>query len=175
MGIRNSGFSLFEIVVAIAIIGILASIAIPAYQTHRLRAIIGGEILPLLKRAGNDMTEFYRSKGTISEYCNNFSDTGLKTEYISLIQCTPLGGSQPVRFVANLNIAKFADDIPSRARILYFPTETNGSMRWYCAYHKSSIHRIPAEYLPKICRNNYTQGWNLHIDGVPITNGISAN
>ncbi len=62
MNRKQQGFTLIELMIVVAIIGILAAIAIPAYQDYTVRAKVG-EGINALAPAKMAVSEFYISSG----------------------------------------------------------------------------------------------------------------
>ncbi len=61
---KQQGFTLIELMIVVAIIGILAAIAIPAYQDYTIRAQVS-EGLQLSGGAKVAVTEYYQDRGTM--------------------------------------------------------------------------------------------------------------
>lgn len=70
MNTMQKGFTLIELMIVVAIIGILAAIAIPAYQDYTKRSHVS-EGLSLAAGAKAAVTEFYSSNGEWP--ANNFA------------------------------------------------------------------------------------------------------
>ena len=66
---NQKGFTLIELMIVIAIVGILAAVALPAYQDYTIRARIS-EPLALLGEAKTTMTEFFIANGTLPASAN---------------------------------------------------------------------------------------------------------
>src|SRR5690554_5917077 len=62
MNQAQQGFTLIELMIVVAIIGILAAVAIPAYQDYTIRAQVS-EGMSLASGAKTAMAEFYQQKG----------------------------------------------------------------------------------------------------------------
>lgn len=63
MNTRQNGFTLIELMIVVAIIGILASIALPSYQDYTIRAQLA-ESLTLTSELKARMLEHYRARGS---------------------------------------------------------------------------------------------------------------
>ena len=61
---KQQGFTLIELMIVVAIIGILAAIAIPAYQDYTIRAQVS-EGLNLSGGAKTAVTEYFQDRGTL--------------------------------------------------------------------------------------------------------------
>lgn len=104
---NNKGFTIIELMIAVAIIGILAAIAIPAYSNYTARAK-ASEALTLADSAKTAVSEYYQSNGTLP--ANNSaaglatSITGTNTSYVTVSDgiitalTTSLGASGRVTF-----------------------------------------------------------------------------
>ncbi len=71
----QQGFTLIELMIVVAIIGILAAIAIPAYQDYTIRAQVS-EGLNLSGGAKAAVTEFYQDRGV---WPTDNTEAGLET------------------------------------------------------------------------------------------------
>ena len=58
----QQGFTLIELMIVVAIIGILAAIALPAYQDYTVRAKVS-EVMLAASGMKTDIAEFFQTKG----------------------------------------------------------------------------------------------------------------
>ena len=61
---KQQGFTLIELMIVVAIIGILAAIALPAYQNYTARAQVT-EVILAASSARTDITEYVSTEGTL--------------------------------------------------------------------------------------------------------------
>jgi type IV pilus assembly protein PilA len=160
----QKGFTLIELMIVIAIIGILAAIAIPAYQNYTIRAQIT-EGLSLADNYKTAVAEFYQNVGTFPA---GVSATGSPTtipmpgntvgKYVSAVT-VDASGNIKITYAGPQASAKLTG-----ANVLYLNvgTDTNGDVAWVCGLQSTTppagitlngaaTTTIVPQYLPSSC------------------------
>jgi len=127
----QKGFTLIELMIVVAIVGILAAIAIPAYQDYTKRARVT-EGLALADAAKTAVTEYYST--------NNQFVTGTAPFNASYGLSTTISGTSVSGLTVQSNgvIDIAYNSTVSSGVLLLVPTVTSGSIQWTCTYTGST-------------------------------------
>ena len=143
---KQQGFTLIELMIVVAIIGILAAIAIPAYQDYTIRAQVS-EGLNLSGGAKAAVTEYFQDRGTMpaTNAIAGLAAAGdIKGKYVDNV--TVLLG------VINIQYGGDAHAVISTKTLTLTPDTTAvGSVQWLCA--SAAGPEIENKHLPASCRS----------------------
>ena len=138
----QKGFTLIELMIVVAIIGILAAIAIPAYQNYTKRSHVS-EGLSLAGGAKAGIAEFYSSNGTFP--AGNTS--------VGLPAAASIKGNA-VRSVtvdrSKITIA-YNTKVEAGKQLVLQGKPTAGGIEWECK--AASSDGVDQKFLPSNCRN----------------------
>ncbi|HFA4375598.1 TPA: pilin, partial [Neisseria gonorrhoeae] len=127
MNTLQKGFTLIELMIVIAIVGILAAVALPAYQDYTARAQVSEAIL-LAEGQKSAVTEYYLNHGiwpkdnTSAGVAN---PTEIKGKYVQSV--TVANGV----VTAQMNPSGVNNEIKDKKLSLWAKRE-NGSVKWFC-------------------------------------------
>ncbi|HGO7770052.1 TPA: pilin, partial [Neisseria meningitidis] len=161
MNTLQKGFTLIELMIVIAIVGILAAVALPAYQDYTARAQVSEAIL-LAEGQKSAVTEYYLNHG---EWPANNSSAGVATS-------SEIKG----KYVKEVTVAKGVvtatmlssgvnKEIQGKKLSLWAKRQA-GSVKWFCGQPvtrndtaKDDVaadndnKKIDTKHLPSTCRN----------------------
>ena len=138
----QKGFTLIELMIVIAIIGILAAIAIPAYTDYTTRA-----------RVSEAMTTASSMKATVSENIISQGGTGITgNANCAGVSTITAGGADVTKNVASSTCAPTTGVIEvlttaaaKSVPLTLTPTYTGSNVAWKCTTNLDSQKYVPAE------------------------------
>ena len=145
---KQQGFTLIELMIVVAIIGILAAIAIPAYQDYTIRAQVS-EGLSLSSGGKAAVAEFYQDSGNWpanNDEAGLAAPTNIIGKYVTQVAVTAVGGNGVIT-VSYGNEANTA--ISAALLTLTADAASGGSIVWDCAAGNGAMQ---AKWLPSACR-----------------------
>lgn len=142
----QKGFTLIELMIVVAIIGILAAIAIPAYQDYTIRAQVS-EGLSLSGGAKAAVSEFFQDRGA---WPTNNEEAGLEAP-----------GNIIGKYVSGVSVAANVITVSynrpdtnaniNEAQLAMTASDNSGSISWICA-NGSGSEALENKWLPASCR-----------------------
>ena len=140
---KQHGFTLIELMIVVAIIGILAAIAVPMYLEYSVRTQVSSGLV-LASGAKAAVTQSYQERGV---FPGDNATAGLEAaanitgKYVVQVEVTGAGVIE-VTFGNDVNIKILG------AMLIMTPTGTAGSVLWDCTGDAQLVDK----WLPSACR-----------------------
>ncbi|MDM0035954.1 pilin [Variovorax sp. J22P271] len=136
----QKGFTLIELMIVVAIIGILAAVALPAYQDYTKRARVS-EGLGLASGAKTAVAEYYATKGT-------YPDDNTKAGIAQAASITGNAVTSVTVSGSGLITVVFTSLVSGGKTLVLTPSAASGgSVAWNCKGGD-----VEAKYRPSECR-----------------------
>ena len=150
---KQHGFTLIELMIVVAIIGILAAIAIPAYQDYIARSQVS-EGVQLLGGGKTPLSEFFADQGRWPQAPESVMGT-LRGKYVSSIAYSAASIAALATTTDDLTLeATFKPTGVSKliqSKVMAHAT-TNGGKIWSCGVGTVAATAINPKYLPGACK-----------------------
>lgn len=136
----QQGFTLIELMIVVAIIGILAAVAIPSYQDYTARAQVT-EAVSLTSSFKTGLAEYYADRGS---YPANLTAIGSTTSgrYVASIVLSSTGSTVSVA-------ATMAASVNPGIQNSVFVLQSNDSLQWIC---NTAGTNVLSKYRPSTCK-----------------------
>ena len=136
----QQGFTLIELMIVVAIIGILAAIAIPAYQDYTIRAQVS-EGINLASGAKAAIAEYFMDSGNLpSSNAAAGLEPTITGNYVTGV-VVGTGG------VVTVTYGNQANTIIATQNLTLSPVTSAGSVAWNC-----SAGTLAGKHVPSACR-----------------------
>lgn len=154
---KSKGFSLIELMIVVAITGVLAAIAYPSYQTHIIRSKLDSGYA-FLDKARLHVELYYSDTGVVSDLTTANSQarlnlaTSINTDLIRDYWVAPWGGNDISIWFRTQNNSSLPAVIRNKWPFYFVGNidSNTGIIDWQC---KTGYGGFPAEYVPVKCRN----------------------
>ena len=152
----QKGFTLIELMIVVAIIGILAAVALPAYQDYTVRAKMS-EVILALSACRTSITEVYQTGGTPPGAGNWGCESGVQSKYVKalstdangIVTATIQAISSDVNDKKVTLIPLNASGVPATATVA--ADLGKGLSGWTCGGTGTDVNK---KYLPGSCRGS---------------------
>jgi len=151
----QKGFTLIELMIVVAIIGILAAVALPAYQDYTVRAKMS-EVILAMSACRTSITEVYQTGGTAPAANAWGCEAGVSSKFVKSL-ATDVSGKvtaeiQNISTDVNGKFVTLTPQVSSKGTVRVADSSTDmgtGLYGWLCG---STGTDLPLKYLPGSCR-----------------------
>ena len=138
----QKGFTLIELMIAVAIVGILSAVALPAYQDYTIRSQVT-EGISLASGAKSGIVEYHSNKGELPG-AGDVDFDGASGKYVTSVA---IGENGVITATFGGDEANSKITVENKNTIVLTPEETDeGNIKWECT------GTVDAKYLPASCK-----------------------
>lgn len=139
----QKGFTLIELMIAVAIVGILSAVALPAYQDYTIRAQVT-EGVSLASGAKSAVAEYHSNKGELPADDTEAGFGGASGKYVTGV-AIGADGVITATFGGDAN-----SNLNEKTIELVPEEEDSGNLKWTCKAGEENP--VDAKYLPSSCK-----------------------
>lgn len=144
----QQGFTLIELMIVVAIVGILAALALPAYQDYTVRAKVS-EVAARGAEAKTSIAEYFSAQATLPATTDAAGFNSLPAGWTSGVTWSQ--SARTITMAVAPSAAPSGKITTSTNKFVLFITQiTNSQLVWKCK--PASSQSLPTKYLPGSCR-----------------------